>query len=212
MNPIDRNIERTEIVADKIKNGNCILFLGPGVHYPPPKDSPWVYPEEHRPLLGQDLAKKLDADCHYKENFPGDLCLDLQRVSLFFEEVLGRDELVNSLNRHLGDEKKPSPALMMLAELPFKIIITINYDQLLETALNKLDKAPVNFLYNPCPDPSRPTPDMNEDPTVRRPLLFKMHGDLMKRDSIVITDEDYITFVQRMSDKGSLNPVPQTVL
>jgi hypothetical protein len=38
-----------------------------------------------------------------------------------------------------------------------------------------------------------------------------MHGDLDQRDSIVITDEDYITFIQRMSDKEALHPVPQTV-
>ncbi|MES1242483.1 MAG: SIR2 family protein, partial [Acidobacteriota bacterium] len=31
------------------------------------------------------------------------------------------------------------------------------------------------------------------------------------RDSVVITDEDYIGFVQRMSDKDPKNPVPETV-
>ena len=52
---------------------------------------------------------------------------------------------------------------------------------------------------------------MTTDPTVERPLLFKMHGDLDKRDSIVITDEDYINFVQRMSEKDIVHPVPQTI-
>ncbi|MEE9568113.1 MAG: SIR2 family protein [Candidatus Binatia bacterium] len=207
-----KNMEAAKMqVAKKIKEENCILFLGAGVHSPPPKDSPWVYPEEHRPLLGQDLAKKLDAECHYREEFPEESCLDLQRVSLCFEEHLSRDELVDGLNRHLRDGKKPSPALMMLAGLPFKIFVTTNYDRLLESALSKFEKDPVTFVYNPHPDPNKPIPDMTKDPTVERPLLFKMHGDLNQRDSIVITDEDYITFVQRMSDKEALHPVPRTV-
>ena len=87
----------------------------------------------------------------------------------------------------------------MLAALPFRIIVTTNYDRLLESALNKFEKDPVSVVYNPRSD--EPTQDMIEEPTAERPLLFKMHGDLEQRDSIVITDEDYITFVQRMSDK-----------
>ena len=38
-----------------------------------------------------------------------------------------------------------------------------------------------------------------------------MHGDLGTPASIVITDEDYIRFIQRMTDKGAFHPVPETV-
>jgi hypothetical protein len=198
-----------KMVANMVKKGNCILFLGAGAHSLPPKDSPYVFPEEHRPLLGEDLAKKLDDKCHYKKKFPNERCLDLQRVSLCYAEDFGRNELVGTLNRYLRDGKKPSPALMMLAALPFKIFVTTNYDHHLESALNKYDKDTVTFVYDP--ETNKPTPDMLEDPTAKRPLLFKMHGDLNQPDSIVITDEDYIMFVQRMSDKPANYPVPETV-
>lgn len=205
------NMEATkELVAEKVKEGDCILFLGAGVHWPPPVDSnDWVYPEEQRPCMAQDLAEKLSNVCHYKKKFPNELCLDLQRVSLFFEESLGRNELVDSLTKHLKDGKKPSPALMMLARLPFKIFVTTNYDLLLDDALTECKKKPKRIVYNPASNIR--TNDVIQDPTTQQPLLFKMHGDLAQRDSIVITDEDYITFVQRMSDKDMLHPVPQTV-
>lgn len=76
----------------------------------------------------------------------------------------------------------------MLAALPFKIIVTTNYDRLLEVAMagEGIRKDPAVFIYNP--NAGTPTPDMTEDPTQERPLLFKMHGDLDHRDSIVITD------------------------
>jgi hypothetical protein len=204
------SMETQELVAEKIKEGNCILFLGAGVHRPPPEDSEkWDYPEEQRLCTARELAEELANECHYKKKFPKELSLDLQRVSLCFEESLGRDELVNSLIRHLKDGKKPSPALMMLASLPFKIFITTNYDLLLDDALFEFKKKPYRIVYNP--KSNLPTNDIVKDPTDQQPLLFKMHGDLNQRESIVITDEDYITFVQRMSDKDALHPVPQTV-
>jgi hypothetical protein len=116
---------------------------------------------------------------------------------------------MDKLDEYLRQKKEPSAALKMLASLPFKIIVTTNYDQLLETGLGLFNKKPSVFVYSS--KLNEPTPDLATDPTVERPLLFKMHGDLDHRDSIVITDEDYITFIQRMSDKDALHPVPQTV-
>jgi hypothetical protein len=199
-----------ELVA-QVRKGKCILFLGAGVHAPPPLDSGYTYPEEHRPPLGGDLAERLAAERGFAEKFPNESPRDLQRVSLYIETApgLGRKTLVDGLERHLREGKKPSPALEMLARLPLKIIVTTNYDRLLEFALAKCDKDPARFVYTP--DPNERTRDMSEDPTENRPLLFKMHGDFDDRASIVITDEDYITFVQRMSDKDALHPVPETI-
>lgn len=207
-------IEMTQSLQElvkHVKHGECILFLGAGIHAAPPPNCCYVYPGEHRPPLGGDLSEKLAAEFGYNSEFPNESCGELQRVSLYIETTkgLGRKVLVDALDKLLRGNKKPSPALRMLASMPFRIYVTTNYDRLLETALNKYEKDPVCFVYNPSPN--EPTPDMVEDPTEMRPLLFKMHGDLNQRESIVITDEDYITFVQRMSDKDALHPVPQTV-
>ena len=207
-------VEVTQAVKELVKHvkkGECILFLGAGVHAPPPEDSRYTYPPEQRPPLGGDLAERLAEEFNFKEKFTKESPRDLQRVSLYIEKTggLGRKTLVDSLDMNLRVGKKPCPALKMLAGLPFKIIVTTNYDRLLESALSKFEKEPAVFVYNPRPD--EPTPDMTEDPTAERPLLFKMHGDLDRRETIVITDEDYITFVQRMSDKDAFHPVQQTI-
>jgi len=195
----------------RIKAGQSVLFLGAGVHAAPPEGSAYGYPEEQRPPLGTALSKVLAASCGFEEAFPTEPVGDLQRVSLYVETTsgLGRKALVDFLLAQLIPKRKPSPALTMLAELPFTIIVTTNYDHLLETALRSCGKDPVTFVYNP--DSNEPTPDTLEDPTRERPLVFKMHGDLDTTRSIVITDEDYITFVQRMSDKDALHPVPQSI-
>jgi hypothetical protein len=181
------------------------------VHAAPPENSSFTYPAEHQPFLGRELVQKMAVECRFIERFPKESPIDLQRVSLCFETTpgLGRKALVDFLDTHLRVGKKPSPTVEMLAKLPFKIVVTTNYDRLLESALNKVGKDPAVYVYNPAPN--TPTPDIDEDPSTERPMIYKMHGDLGHRESIVITDEDYITFVQRMSDKQPFHPIPETI-
>ena len=106
--------------------------------------------------------------CHFKEKFRDEL-LDLQRVSLCYEltKGLGRSKMVDFLSKHVQEGKKPSPALQMLAALPFKIVITTNYDRLFEKALVKVDKDPHVFVYDPSPPGDEPTPDLTNRPNGR---------------------------------------------
>lgn len=199
-------------LVEHVKSGRCILFLGAGIHAPPPEDSNYEYTAEQMPPIGKELAKKLATTFKFKDYYPDESYHDLQRVSLHVEtaKAYGRKRLVDELDNLLRKYEEPSPALKMLASIPFRIYVTTNYDMLFETALKTFArKDPFCFVYDPAA--REPTRDMNDDPTEKRPLLFKMHGDLDHRDSIVITDEDYIKFVQRMSDKDSIHPVPQTV-
>jgi hypothetical protein len=209
-------------LVQKVKSGECILFLGSAVHCPSPPDSPYNYPSDQSPPLGAALSEKLADKFKYDIAFCGQSCQnhqsvsrvcdhsckDLQRVSLYVETQggLGRKSLIDALKTHLRENKKPSPVLRMLASLPFKIIITTNYDLLFESALSKYDKTPKTIVYNP--NDREVTEGLSEEPTKEQPILFKMHGDLDHPDSIVITDEDYINFVQRMSDKDDYHPVP----
>jgi SIR2-like domain len=216
MDPVETKIAQLrEQLVSPLKKGECILFLGSGVHAPP-DNLPYTYPVEQRlPHRGADLAERLAEGYRFIEKFPEEESSsgDLQRVSMFIESdrFFGRKYLIDELEKHLRDnnKKKPSPALKMLAALPFKIIVTTNFDLLLDNALQEAGKTPVRIVYNPSL--GKPTKDMVGVPTAERPLLFKMHGDLDQRESIVITDEDYITFIQRMSEKESAHPVPRTV-
>jgi hypothetical protein len=161
--------------------------------------------------MTKELAQLLAQECHFVDVLGKDEPLDLQRVSLCFEATQGRSVLVQRLKTYLRDNKEPSPALLMLAAMPFRIFVTTNYDPLLDRALREIrpPKQAVGFIYSP--DNDKPTPDMTEDPTPERPMLFKMHGDFDREDSIVATDENYITFIQRMSDKDAVHPLPETL-
>jgi hypothetical protein len=198
-------------VADLIRAGRCILFLGAGVHSSPPAGSRWSYGDGDRPLRGGELAEYLGGQTPYTKEYPDEKPRNLGRISLYCEthEKFGRKWLIDEVRRKVHTSKKPSPALRGLMALGFPFIATTNYDQLIEDALIAIGRKPSVSIYSPSSTVT--TADYTGDlldPTPERPFLLKIHGDIDARESIVITDEDYIQFVLRMSDKEPFNPLP----
>ena len=196
-----------EMIAGDVSKQRCILFLGAGAHAPPPDQSRFEYPAEQRPPVGAALSRKLAADCKLSARFPNEDPSNLQRVALFYEIARSRHQLVDAVKDAVQTGKRPSPMLRALAELGFPLVITTNYDQLFENALIAAGKQPRVTVYTPNLEP---TTDYR-DPTTESPVVFKIHGDILRPETIVITDEDYIQFVLRMSSKDPYDPVPLTL-
>jgi hypothetical protein len=95
--------------------------------------------------------------------------------------------------------------LRALAQLDFPVVITTNYDQHFEKALAGVGKQPRVAIYTPRLEE---TTDYRK-PTAQSPIVFKIHGDISRPETIVITDEDYIDFVLRMSNKEPYDPLPR---
>ena len=62
-------------------------------------------------------------------------------------------------------------------------------------------------------DPTRTGPPefVPLDPSEQHPILLKLHGDLNYPESIVVTEEDYLVFIQKMSDRHQ-HPIHQNIL
>jgi hypothetical protein len=197
-------------IAEAVRNGRCILFLGAGVHYPPPDGSAFTYPIAHRPPLGSALAERLAERCDFARVLPDEKPTDLRRVSLCYETERSRSDLVQQIYAAVENDSRPSAAVRALAELPFPLVITTNYDTLFERALQRADKNPQVGIYEARGDV--PTPDLppGRELGPTHPFVFKVHGDLRSPASIVVTDEDYISFVLRMNAAGRFHPIPET--
>jgi hypothetical protein len=193
-----------KLVGQAVRDQKCILFLGAGVHAPPPPGSPFEYPDEVRPPIGGALSRRLADECGFAERFPREDPGNLQRVALAYEIATTRGHLVDAIERAVDVGKAPSPMLRVLAQLDFPLVITTNYDQLFERALRDAGKQPRVAVYK---SDLEPTTDFDNE-SARSPVIYKLHGDIAHRESLVITDEDYIQFVLRMSDKEPYDPVP----
>lgn len=188
-------------IVESVKSGQCILFLGAMASAALPPENDKRFPYTDNPPSGAALSEALATKFHY----PYADSSNLQRVSLFIETLPAyrRSGLIKAIFAEIvKPEIKPSPALHMLAALPFRFIITTNYDQLFEQALRSARsasgnlKSPLIRVYDPkrTASPEQVPLDPSED----RPVLLKLHGDIDTPESIVVTEEDYITFIYRM--------------
>lgn len=194
-------------IVKNVRNGTCILFLGAMVSAPSPEKSRFQYTQ--CPPSGSELSRWLADKCGY----PYEDRTNLQRVSLFCECRPGgsRYSLVTCIEEEISKpEIVPSVALHMLAALPFPIVITTNYDHLFDIALGRANtlagrpKQPLMRVYDPTRSGAPEYVPL--DPTEEKPILLKLHGDISQPESLVVTEEDYIVFIQRMSDQH-LHPI-----
>jgi len=209
---------------DAVKNGKCILFLGAGVHAPPPEKSADATASGQPPLsagLSQQLADECIADLEawepnedlrkkkreYLVNCRG----VLQRTSWYYQSFPphSRRDLVDKIKEVIGQNNQPSALVRALAEIDFRLVITTNYDQLFEAALRHFNKVPAIRIYDP--KGREPTKDFRGDPDPTQPWFFKIHGCISEPDSLVITDEDYIHWVMRLGDSEDFHPAPQNI-
>lgn len=213
------------VIVEQVTKGECVLFLGSAVHSPSSSD-PDIYPMAKRPSIGSELSLILAERSRFAHDLGNEDARNLQRVSLYHEMRLSRNDLVNQVKNHVQKDKEPSPMLELLARLNFPLVITTNYDQLFETAIEKVGKTYSRGVYNP--ESNRKTlnqyyfsAEAQSATALARnrtridsdnPFILKIHGDIVEDSaSIVITDEDYIKFVLRMGERGVGNPVPEFV-
>jgi hypothetical protein len=210
--------EDLNYIAKKVIQHECVLFFGAAIHAPAPAGSGYDYPAEKAPPFGSQLSR------HLKKmgDYPGEDWWNLQRVAQHFESKKKRFRLVEEIKAAVDQGREPSPVLSMLADLEFPLVITTNYDHLYERALEHraaregLAGDPASHynvsIYSPNYKTKTKTVDCPAKPDPKRPFILKIHGDFSKPDSIVVTDEDYIQFVLRMSDKHPYNPFGKNVL
>ncbi|HKO41661.1 MAG TPA: SIR2 family protein [Pyrinomonadaceae bacterium] len=207
--------EVLEYIAKRVAKHEFILFLGSAIHVPPDGLSSYHYPAEKAPPIGANLSKRLAE----KSEYPGQDWWNLQRVTQHFESTKGRFRLVEEIEAAVHTGREPSPMLKLLADLEFPLVITTNYDQLYERALEETGLPKDGFdtsIYSKTTVDEQMkrivTVDCANKPDPKRPFILKIHGDVSKSQSIVITDEDYIQFVLRMSDPQPYHPFGQNVL
>ena len=97
-----------------------------------------------------------------------------------------------------------------LPSLDFPIWITTNYDDLIERGLRSRNKSPHTTISAWTP------PDIvrdealfavgDTDHTVENPLVFHLHGSYVDELSMVITESDYLEFLEQMAADATILP------
>jgi hypothetical protein len=137
---------------------------------------------------GGRLAGMLAAECGY----PGADRRDLLRVAQYYALRFGELGLRESVQKKLSvPDVQPGEVHTILARWPVEVVLTTNYDNLMERAFAMAGKDPAKKLYNRLGDQDQ----ISTEPAAHTPLVYKLHGSLDHIDSMVITEDNYIDFM-----------------
>lgn len=181
-------------LEDVLKEGNCGLFIGAGVSMDPPSSLPnWKSVLLH--LIDKAETKKLKTDMisTLKEEIDNSNFL---AVAEYLHSYLGVDFTNFLYDIFNGESLVPNENHKIITQIDCPIIITTNYDKLLENAF-------VAQGINPLVT----TADNNavlqklDNPKARK-KLFKIHGTIDNPNNLVLSDKTYTNLL--MNEQFSL--------
>ena len=219
-------------IAEKLAGGRMIPFLGAGANLCDRGEEVWAHGSPFLPS-GSELAGHLAS----RGRYPMHENLDLLRVSQYLEAARGEDELYRMLREVFNSQYLPTSLHRLLARLakslgvaglPQLLVVTTNYDDLVERAFAEEDleydvvwyeaKQAVpgrgRFVHRPPGGKptviARPNKYTRLPITLERPAVLKLHGCLDREsesdDSYVITEDSYIDYFLG-GDVGALIPI-----
>jgi len=188
-------------LVTRIGRGECTPFLGAGVH------------DADTLPLGKTIALKWAEERQY----PLEDRWDLARVSQYLaitdlDPMECKDELCRRwfTDVPIPDFNNPKSSLGLLAELPLPLYITTNYDSLLYTALRGRGKNPSREFCRWNDNPQVKShgsvwahPNEGYRPTKDSPVVYHLHGIDDVRPSLVLTEDDYVDFLVRVSQPAN---------
>ena len=209
-------------IWDGLRAGKVIPFLGAGASIVG-RDSGASWSDQSAfPPTGQELAHFLAERSNFPSQDQSDID-DLAKVSSYTADISGRPLLRQRLRSVLNHEYQRGALHKFLAEIatPLLIVVT-NYDTLLEEAFRDAGK-PFDLVVYPAERPAignsllwwangKSEPEAVEAKELDLDLehttvIYKMHGSIWKAaeqwDNFVITEEDYVEFLSRMTTNTS---------
>lgn len=210
-------------IADLLKTGQVVPFLGAGVNIGVrPTKATWNDKTSSFLPTGAELSRFLADVASFPSKDDHDLS-DLAKVSSYFVETTARRRLRERLRQVFGRTYASCEIHKYLAaiEAPL-LIVTTNYDDLMERSLDDAGRiydlvvhvtdrkdmnASVLWWEHGTPEPKAVPPSDLQIDLSKRTVLYKMHGSVDKlpnRDSYVITEEDYVDFLSRMTDRTAV--------
>ncbi len=203
------------LIRDGLKASRVIPFLGAGASLDSrASDADWERYLSQCVPSATALARYLAQ----RTAFPQDESPDLTKVAQYYNVVGGRGALEQELHGIFDCDFPLTPLHTFLADVPAPLlIVTTNYDDLIERAFKEKSR-PYDVVVHTTdpevgdrvlwwrhsePEPELVSPNKLDIDLDQITVIYKMHGAVdrrdSKRDQYVITEDDYIDFLTRMT-------------
>jgi tetratricopeptide (TPR) repeat protein len=166
-------LELPRPLIERVCERQCALFMGPDIG------------ESGGGHLGLptswQLARELAERCDYRGPYR-----PLPHIAQVYERKLGRQSLISYLRDRIDDPTyRPLPVHELIARIPFSVIVSGGWDNLLEKALQ--DRGVTPQVIRTDVDPTF-TPRLPADGVT----LFKPYGSVDIPTSMVVTEDDQL--------------------
>lgn len=207
------------VIWNRLRAGKVVPFLGAGASFVGRTSGTLWNPNQ--PAFfpsGRELSQFLATETSFPSSESRDRD-DLAKVSSYYADVNGRRALREQLRDLLARDFPRGTLHDFLAAVPTPlVIVTTNYDSLVEQAFLAAKK-PYDLVIYPADrkdianavlwwqhDASEPrvqAPNELDIDLSQTTVIYKMHGTVRRDadtwDNFVITEEDYIEFLSRMT-------------
>lgn len=165
-------------LLEDIVNDHCVPIIGAGFSRNANLPSKASMP------LWKDLGEVFAQDMGDDFPFTG----PIDAISAY-EHEFGRVKLVEKLNDLLHvEEAKPGLAHEAFCKLPFQVVVTTNFDCLLEKTYDSVPRYCHTIIGEE---------ELSINPPSRAVSLLKFHGDLHHPERLIVTEKDYDTFLDK---------------
>jgi hypothetical protein len=204
-------------IYQQLMKGEVIPFLGAGVplYDRDPGKTTWTSAAAAN-IAYLPTASELAADLHKMANLPAAEKAELMRAAQYYRYAIGAVPLQQRLSEVFSFKQPPTPVHEFLASVPAPLlIVTTNYDDLMERALDAANKPYHVVVHNTdekesvlwwkpgAADPAETLPDDLDMPPPHPTFVYKIHGAIDRRPGehgrYVVTEDDYIQFLGRMT-------------
>lgn len=185
-------------LVDAVAAGRVVLFAGAGVSRGEVETEEGPA-EQAIPGWGELLVRLADRAVEIGHVPPGEGGRLRRAVRdgkyLFVAETIRRklgarefDEAMDDLFRHAS--LRPTRRHHLITSIPFAAVITTNYDKLLESAYAQGGRIPPTYTFDNAPD-------IISSLSHERFFIMKAHGDIDRKDTVVLSERDYRDVIHR---------------
>ncbi|HEX8143694.1 MAG TPA: SIR2 family protein [Pyrinomonadaceae bacterium] len=208
------------LIRERLLEGRVVPFLGAGAslggRLP---GATWSRSQTSYLPTAHELAGYLAE----RTEFPADEQPDLTKVAQYYNVVGGRSILNEELHGIFNCDYPLTSLHTFLAELPVPLlIVTTNYDDCIERAYGAQGRAYDLVIHTTDAalgdqllwwkhggtEPRRVSPNKLDIDLKEVTVIYKMHGAVdrrgAERDQYVITEDDYIEFLARMTKNKAI--------